>query len=68
MWPDWLSNPGPLTYEPGALPAALRGPAPLRVNTPLRREAKKNKRAMMTLGRSPEYHWSQIISKSGPPV
>ena len=24
----------------------------------------KNKRAMMALGRSPEYHWNQIISKS----
>ena len=23
-----------------------------------------NKRAMMALGRSPEYHWNQIISKS----
>ena len=27
MWPDRVSNPGPLTYEPGALPTALRGPA-----------------------------------------
>ena len=27
MWPDRLSNPGPLIYEPGALPTALRGPA-----------------------------------------
>ena len=27
MWPDRLSNPGPLTYELGALPTALRGPA-----------------------------------------
>ena len=25
---------------------------------------KYNKRAMMALGRSPEYHWNQIISKS----
>ena len=24
----------------------------------------RNKRAMMALGRSPEYHWNQIISKS----
>ena len=29
MWPDWVSNPGPLTYESGALPTALRGPAVL---------------------------------------
>ena len=27
MWPDWVSNPGPLTYDSGALPTALRGPA-----------------------------------------
>ena len=27
MWPDRVSNPGPLTYETGALPTALRGPA-----------------------------------------
>ena len=25
MWPDRVSNPGPLTYESGALPIALRG-------------------------------------------
>ena len=28
MLPDRVSNPGPLTYESGALPNALRGPAP----------------------------------------
>ena len=27
MWPDRVSNPGPLTYESDALPTALRGPA-----------------------------------------
>ena len=27
MWPDRVSNPGPLTCESGALPTALRGPA-----------------------------------------
>ena len=33
MLPDRVSNPGPLTYESGALPIALRGLAfPLRVN------------------------------------
>ena len=26
MLPDWVSNPGPLTSESGALPIALRGP------------------------------------------
>ena len=29
MLPDRVSNPGPLTYESGALPTALRGPAVL---------------------------------------
>ena len=27
MLPDRVSNPGPLTYESGALPSALHGPA-----------------------------------------
>ena len=27
MWPDRVSNPGPLTLESDALPTALRGPA-----------------------------------------
>ena len=27
MLPDRILNPGPLTYESGALPIALRGPA-----------------------------------------
>ena len=27
MLPDRVSNPGPLTYDSGALPIALRGPA-----------------------------------------
>ena len=29
MLPDRVSNPGPLTYESGVLPIALRGPAPV---------------------------------------
>ena len=32
MLPDRVSNPRPLTYESGALPIALRGPA--KVQTP----------------------------------
>ena len=31
MLPDRVSNPGPLTYESGALPIALRGPAIINV-------------------------------------
>ena len=27
MLPDRVSNPGPLTYDSGVLPIALRGPA-----------------------------------------
>ena len=30
MVPDRVSNPGPLTYESGALPIALRGPAQIK--------------------------------------
>ena len=29
MLPDLVSNPGPMTYEAGALPIALPGPAHL---------------------------------------
>ena len=31
MLPDRVSNPGPLTYESGALLIALRGPEPILV-------------------------------------
>ena len=34
MLPDRVSNPGPLTYEAGALPIALRGLAPLVTDMP----------------------------------
>ena len=33
MLPDRVSNPGPLTYESGALLIALRGPAQISRNT-----------------------------------
>ena len=32
MLPDRVLNPGPLTYESGALPTALRGPASFHMN------------------------------------
>ena len=35
MLPDRVSNPGPLTYESGALPIALRGPATIPKYQPL---------------------------------
>ena len=30
MLPDWVSNPGPLTYKSDALPIALRGLAQMK--------------------------------------
>ena len=33
MLPDRVSNPGPLTYESGALPIALCGPAEDHIHT-----------------------------------
>ena len=41
MLPDRVSNPGPLTYESGALPIALRGPAEGSVPMALSMEGKK---------------------------
>ena len=35
MLPDQVSNPGPLTYESGALPIALRGRAQMAEMLPL---------------------------------
>ena len=32
MLPDRVSSPGPLTYESGALPIALRGPEVMGLN------------------------------------
>ena len=37
MWPDRVSNPGPLIYESGVLPTALRGPARPQISYSLRR-------------------------------
>ena len=35
MWPDWVSNPGPLALESDALLTALRGPESLIVTIKL---------------------------------
>ena len=35
MLPDRVLNPGPLTYESGALPIALRGPAHIVYDLPV---------------------------------
>ena len=42
MLPDRVSNPGPLTYESGALPIALRGPAAIKDNMLLTSEVLLN--------------------------
>ena len=42
MLPDRVSNPGPLTYESGALPIALRGPASGRCTAILESESQVN--------------------------
>ena len=47
MWPDRVSNPGPPTYESGALPIALRGPA--------KKKKKKNMNVMQAA--SPHAKW-----------
>ena len=44
MLPDRVLNPGPLTYESGALPTALRGPA----NVGYVKDAKINKVNLQT--------------------
>ena len=53
MLPDRVSNPGPLTYESGALPIALRGPA-----TPSRSTYPNN-------GRNISQQWAQIRTTFG---
>ena len=48
MLPDRVSNSGPLTYESGALPIALRGPAirgeRRQIISDVRKEKKKKKK------------------------
>ena len=47
MWPDRVSNPGPLTYDSDALPTALRGPANLGlIPVLLIRKVNRNKMAI----------------------
>ena len=42
MLPDRVSNPGPLTYESGALPIALRSPAIYLVTNHCKQESISN--------------------------
>ena len=56
MLPDRVSNPGPLTYESGALPIALRGPARKLLNT---------QRAMTPKVRKPELQFMCVCVWGG---
>ena len=52
MLPDRVSHPGPLTYQSGALPNALRGPAnPLRylheTNTNMKHEQTASRKQVL---------------------
>ena len=51
MLPDRVSNPGPLTYESGALPIALRGPA---LSFP-DHNSETNRNILILLGRTGQY-------------
>ena len=59
MLPDRVSNPGPLTYESGALPIALRCPADESFNLMILVQLAKIKRNMGYFGiiRHPISHY-----------
>ena len=62
MWPDRVSNPGPLTYESGALPTALQllRPGSCLQTTPTRR----NEHLRMTFGVSCHIKFKEIVDKT----
>ena len=63
MLPDRVSNPGPLTYESGALPIALRGPADKKeADTFLKSDKFLHKINTISFSASPSSH---TISTSG---
>ena len=57
MLPDRVSNPGPLTYESGVLPTALRGPAS-RTRAKHKTRQKFTPSPTMTLER---YHMTSLL-------
>ena len=68
MWPDRVSNPGPLTYESGAISIALRGPASTAVQpTLLVKECPNNSIRKHKLP-MPYCLWVQTFKPFFPPV
>ena len=66
MWLDWVSNSGPLTYESGVLPTALRGPA---VSGKPYTDVDLNNRFYMYISGYPKYDfWLSIIVIYGYPI
>ena len=59
MLPDRVLNPGPLTYESGALPIELRGPASQGLD---RRSGLGTKRQAPVLCCSPVIHFSSLTT------
>ena len=54
MLPDQVSNPEPLTYESGALPIALRGPAAWPSEQGVRHSRKESDGPRSAVGRTPD--------------
>ena len=52
MWPDRVLNPGPLTYESGALPITLRGLLNQNSNTLLNKDNKHDRNDNQYLAKS----------------
>ena len=55
MWPDRVLNPGPLTFESGALPTALHGPADCSREGHIKKED-RNKNGRYTFPKSMSIH------------
>ena len=64
MLPDRVSNPGPLTYESGALPIALRGPAILKKLLCLRKQTLCHKCCFFFVNKTCD--WDRIAGLSVP--
>ena len=67
MWPDRVSNPGPLTYESGGQPTALRGPVfsfkskPHFERAMAAKEANRKSRKLFPLVKVEAKHGSELV-------